>query len=1032
MLRSFCFLVLWLLATLVLAQNNWQPVGPIQFPVDISGQINGIGRTTQLKFHHSDPNKLYAATASGGLWISYNGGQNWTLTGTDKLPNGQLASVCVDYTNDQILYIGTGDPNYYGTSYGIYKSSDGGQTWNPANNGIGNLMALELLMSPNDHLTLIAATNNGIWKTTDGGASWTQKLNSGQFTDMKFKPGNANIMYAVTFDSYYRSTDMGDTWTQITTGLTSGNATLGDGCRLGVSAASPDMVYVAAVKGEGTVFRSTDAGLTFSLRYYNPSVSLTGYDQNGGGQGNYNFCLDVNPQNAEEVYTSSHVVWKSTDGGQNWNKLTNWWANLHTDMHQFAFSPYVNGLILNMNDGGIFKSTNGGSLWAQMSDGLEATECYHGATSPVHPQLVSIGTQDNGELFYFNGNWKTNRGGDWTSKMWFDYLGNGNVYYPNGWRRNVSAQGGEDSVQLPIENDSRTVYAFTHLKPNVAVAGSKKLYRTTNLNAANASNIAWTLIYNNTEWVRDIEFVPDNDSVVYVVLANNKVLRCDNIYAPSPNFTSYNSPGSTAIEGHIAPLSNTSNKVYMTCGSKVYSSTDRGQTWTNFSGSLPNINLLNLYWDRFSNDESLYTASATGVYYRNTAAIDWLAYSNGLPSIAHITDLMLYNEGNAASKLRVSYYGRGVWESGLYNPAGALPYTQFYANKTQICMGETVQFNDATLGNPVAWSWSFPGGTPATSTAQNPTVTYPSPGNYTVTLLTTNANGNDNEVKTDYMGVLANPMPISAFQSEYFEGAGLPVTWTTYNEANDNLKWEITADAGGYDTSQHCIRIDNYNINGTGQRDEFRLPVIHVPSDPNVLGYCKLLFDVAYTTYPGYTDSLLVWLSVDCGQTRTPIYYKGGNDLATAPELANFFVPSATEWRTDTLDLTPYITPNSEDLWVGFQNIAGYSNVLYLDNIRFDAVFLTDVAAPQMAKLAVEISPNPNNGSFSLKLGEVQPGTYKLRILDLGGKLLYEETAELATAAWEKQFDFSALAKGTYLLELWGEKGKVARQWIKE
>jgi photosystem II stability/assembly factor-like uncharacterized protein len=123
--------------------GNWTCTGPIAFPTNISGQINGIGRCTQIKFHPTDPQIMYVTTASGGLYKSLNNGVNWSVMGTDFLPNMQCASVCIDYTNDSIIYLGTGDPNYYGTSYGVYKTTNGGITWTPANISIGNRMALE-------------------------------------------------------------------------------------------------------------------------------------------------------------------------------------------------------------------------------------------------------------------------------------------------------------------------------------------------------------------------------------------------------------------------------------------------------------------------------------------------------------------------------------------------------------------------------------------------------------------------------------------------------------------------------------------------------------------------------------------------------------------------------------------------------------------------------------------------------------------------------------------------------------------------
>ena len=143
--------IIFTIFSLHAAAQSWKQTGPVNFPVNVSGQINGIGRVTQIKFHPSLPNKLYVTSASGGVFSSNDNGNSWTLMNTDKFPATACASICIDHTNDNIIYLSTGDPNYYGSDYGIYKTTDAGATWAPANTGIGNRMALEILMDPIDN-----------------------------------------------------------------------------------------------------------------------------------------------------------------------------------------------------------------------------------------------------------------------------------------------------------------------------------------------------------------------------------------------------------------------------------------------------------------------------------------------------------------------------------------------------------------------------------------------------------------------------------------------------------------------------------------------------------------------------------------------------------------------------------------------------------------------------------------------------------------------------------------------------------------
>ena len=653
----------------------WHPLGPIQFPTNVSGQINGIGRVCQMKFHPSDPQKVYAVSASGGLWISQNGTQSWQKCGTDGLALTACASVCVDFTNDSILYLGTGDPNYYSTGLGLYKSTDAGTTWTPSNTGMGTLMAVELLMDPLDHLSIVAATNNGIYKTNDGGATWVVKLSGGQFTDMAMKPaGNTRTLYAVNFSSLYKSEDFGETWTLISNGISVPGGGSGQGLRLAVSAADSNVVYVGMIKDEGTIFRSNDGGNSFTMVYHNPSQSLVGYDANGNGQGNYNFTMVADPTNANIVYTGAHVVWKSTDGGQTWNQLTQWWAVLHTDMHDFVINPYNPTEIYNINDGGVWRSINGGNSWLPRSNGIEATEIYKAASDPMRKELISIGTQDNGELYSFGGIWKTNRGGDWTSRAIFDYSNQNRVYYyENGMRRQLNISSAETDFGITFSPSNSMKLSFTPLNTDYAMAALYgDLYLTTNLNDPTP---IWGQMNTFSGGIRAMEFSSHWDQKIYVLEAPNKFWIGEDLSIWSPTLTQYTLPFGLGTNSGVISMAADTNILYIYSGSKVYRSSDQGQTWVNETYNLPSINLLKVFLDPYSTDESLYACNAFGVWYKNKFSTSWIGYNQGFPSIANITEFMFVDDGPDSSVIRVATYGRGVWETfvasaftGIHSP----------------------------------------------------------------------------------------------------------------------------------------------------------------------------------------------------------------------------------------------------------------------------------------------------------------------------------------------------------------------------
>ncbi len=985
MKRKIFITILLAFPLLFTAQNagNWSITGPIQFPTNVSGQIHGIGRVCQVKFHPTNAQKMYAVSASGGLYISNNNGQTWTVTGTDtQLPPTACASVCIDFTDDNILYLGTGDPNYYNQDYGVWKSTDGGVTWNQSTTGLGNRMAVVQLMDPNNHNTIVTVTDDGIWKTMNAGATWTVKKPGGAFKDMVLQPGSTTTLYAVNDSEFWRSTDFGETWTQITNGIAVPGGGNGGGMRIAVSAAGTNTVYVGMVKDEGTIFKSMDGGLTFTTVYHNAAQSLVGYDATGGGQGNYNFTMTADPTNANTVYVGAHVIWKSTDAGVTWTQMNDWWADLHTDIHQVFFNPYNATQLFCANDGGLWLNTNGAvaTSWTTRSNGLDATEIYHAAQSPVRKDMISIGTQDNGELYYSGTTWKCNRGGDFTSKCFFPYYNDRTVHYDYSQRRDVIANGNDVAFNFPLSttNASISAMAFNPGLSNLAFAAETDVYRSVNINGATP---AWVKISSIAQAVKALHSSRADSNVVYMVTTNNKVHRSDNALAASPTFTSYATPSASNNRASITSVKGKANVVYMSCGSKVYRSVNKGANWTNITFNLPNINIVGIYHDPYSSNESIYIANTYGVYYKDSTMNGWINYTQGLPGICSIEDLMFYNDGTANSVLRVGTWGRGVWESPLLN-SGA-PLAAFSASQTSVCPGQLITFTDQSVGSPTAWHWTFQGGTPASSTQQNPTVTYNNTGTYAVTLSVTASGGSDTLVKTAYITVSGtNSLPV---QEGFTAATFPPANWAIVDENNDGNKWTRSTTVGSQGSSD-CMLFDNYNNNSSGSEDDIQT----ARYDFSFLTSAQLYFDVAYGFYDNtYTDTLEVLVSTDCGLNYTSVYSKGGTTLAstTGTFTTAVFVPTSTQWRSDTVNLNAFI--GSPRVMVLFKNHGWYGQALYIDNINITAPNI-GISEHDVAQ-QVQVYPNPNAGTFSLNLNMAEKKDYDLVLNDVLGRVLLQE-----------------------------------------
>jgi subtilisin family serine protease len=258
------------------------------------------------------------------------------------------------------------------------------------------------------------------------------------------------------------------------------------------------------------------------------------------------------------------------------------------------------------------------------------------------------------------------------------------------------------------------------------------------------------------------------------------------------------------------------------------------------------------------------------------------------------------------------------------------PVANFFTLTKNICPNVPVSFIDSSLYAPTNFTWTFQGGTPATSNASNPTVQWASPGTYSVSEIAANANGSNTKIKTSYITVSG---PIALPLSEGFQATQfLPSNWTSYNVNNDINYFTRQTGVGGFGTSTVCALYDNYNLDAAPDRDEMRTPKYIF----NNIATARLRFDVAYKQFDTqFSDTLEVKLSTNCGASWTSIYSKGGATLSTSAGTlqANTFTPTAAQWRTDTIDVSA-LTAGQGNVMFSFVNHGHYGQALYLDNIN--------------------------------------------------------------------------------------------------
>jgi hypothetical protein len=641
-----------------------------------NGEYDGIGRVNCVAFHPTDVNIFYAGTPGGGIWKTTDGGSTWVPL-SDNIAQTGVTSIVVDPVDPNIIYIGTGDG--YGNldvkGIGVLKSINGGATWQTT--GLSWVTSQQnvvsaMEMSPTNTSVLVAATTAGLYKTTDAGATWTQ-LRTGRHQDVKFKPGDGNTLYTTVSSSanIFKSVDGGTNWTQVTSLTGVGRI------NIAVTVANPSVVAAIASKSAGSGFEgfyySNDSGVSFTKRASTPN--LLGWNAAGSdtdGQGWYDLCIAISPTDANRIFIGGINTWASSNGGTNWSLNTHWSGapgvpTVHADKHYLAFSPVNTNLLIQCNDGGIYK-TQDGTSWTDITNGLAITMYYRIVTAQTDGNIMLGGTQDNGgRKRSASGVWSQATGGDGMDVA-IDYT-NANIMYSSYPGGNVYRSKNQFGSSVTISNNIAEAersgwlspYTLDPNNPSVIYLGYKDVFKTTNqgdtwvkisnsLTLTNLSEIAVSKSSPGTLYATDGSklFKTVNDGVSWAIVTP----------------TGLSGSGIT----YIAVSPTNANSVWVTLGSynagiKVMHSTDGGSTWTNISGTLPNVPINCIIYEEGSND-ALYIGGDIGIYYRNATMADWAEFNSGLPNCENMDLAIQYS----TKKLRVGTWGRGVWQTDLFVP----------------------------------------------------------------------------------------------------------------------------------------------------------------------------------------------------------------------------------------------------------------------------------------------------------------------------------------------------------------------------
>ena len=963
------------------ASGTWTYIGPTN-GISSGG---GAGRATFIRFDPLNTSIMYTGSPAGGLWKSINGGTSWFPL-ADELASIGCSDLLIDYTNTNVLYLATGDTDGKDTySIGVLKSTDGGVTWSATGliYGVNQSYTIaKMLMDPINPQIIYAATSTGLMKTTDGGVNWLMIKNTG-FKDIEFKPFNSNTIYASNNASFWFSKDAGVTWDATPTNFA---GSVGRSC-IAVTPADSNYIYMLGAKGasgsaddygfEGIV-RSTDGGQSFTLMCSSPNIlgwSTSGNDQ--GGQGWYDLALACSPTNKNTIVTGGVNLWKSTNGGATMTNCSNWFGSgsgyAHADQHAIEFFPGSGTTVLVANDGGVFKSTNTGSGWTDISNGLCIAQQYNLGVSQTTPAITLTGWQDNGTNLHNGTACGEVLGGDgfecivsWSNSSTMY----GELYYgdisksTNGggsWSNIVSSGG------TGVDEDGawNTPYIQHPTNAGTLLVGKTQVYRTTN------SGTSWTQVGNLTQngMISEMAYAPSNPNYIYVTDGGGLWVSTNGI-----SFTNKTAQLPVmSITGITVDPSNPS-VVYFSSGgltatNKVFVTRDAGNTWNNYSAGLPNIQCNEIVFQPNTYD-ALYLATDIGVFYRDSTMSQWMAYSNGLPNVI-VSELEIQE---STGKLRAATYGRGLWETDLYVAPTSAPVASFTSNLTEACINAPVDFSDVSSNLPYAWSWTFGGGNPSTSSVQFPTVTWTNAGTYPVKLVVSNSVGTDSVVQNSYIVIyplpLANAGPdVTICKGDTIQlqaGGGVAYQWGMNTTMNNLFVFNPLAFPP--QTKNYSVTVRD--TNGCKANDYITVNVIQPFANPSITA--------------------------------------NGNQLTANPSGASLFY----QWFYNGLPIAgataQAITADSSGLYT--VQVSDTSGCFILNSPAFIFVGLKDISYP--GNLAV--FPNPSDGNINFQWKGNQEREINFKMYSLDGKLVFSQLKKIKSG--EIFSVYTELPSGLYQL----------------
>ena len=695
------------------APGTWTNVGPARsnwIENGVRRTKSDTGRVRTIAVHPANPDIVYLLTSGGGLWktTSFLSPRPVWEPKSDAI--GVAGGAVALGADPNTVLLGFGDSFDGGVGGFIMKSADGGETWG-APQGLG--LATVVNDIEVDGSTVFVGTTAGLWRSTDGGDTYapagptstpfgvsTHNHPSFWVWSVVRTNGAWLASYDAGYGAIYRSTD-GVNWTAtVPFGSDHGRITLA------VGEPGDQVVYAFASNlgsnAQKDLYRSADGGQTWTAlglgnkkpvnpTEYQPDMNVM------ADQAWYNQMLLVDPSDAERntVYIGGQFSSaKSTDGGATWRVITDWLAlddlpYVHADHHTAAYSPATKTILFG-TDGGLFTSSDGGKTFSdQKNDGIASYLVYAVATNEDHADDVLVGLQDNGTRLRVGTSNTYNQvfGGDGFGVGWSEGWSLGSIYYSFMFRSPLGQPANENKwfvgyngiLEDEFFNPALTQFITTIYQPSRKAAPEGRtfyhrskytLYKTTD------SAGTWKPIFKLPRPVPGQPAPPefrgvthpigvgyDNQDEIAVAMSGGNVaistdggatFRIENLNAPRiPGFNTFSTAVAWANRGELFVSTENPDPA----AAHLVRSRDAGATWQRVDAGLPAVPVSRVYVDP-RDRKTIYVGTWVGVFVSKDSGDTWAPLGAGLP-LAMVSDIYMPEDG---SFIRVSTFGRGVWD----------------------------------------------------------------------------------------------------------------------------------------------------------------------------------------------------------------------------------------------------------------------------------------------------------------------------------------------------------------------------------